>query len=225
VAVGLMLNKNASNWQAQIHAMGARTEHNILTTLNELLPALASLGDDQRMPLLELCIPSLKMLSSGQRTAFKQDLLVVIKSDNKVELWEWAMYRIFTLALEKPEPAQPRYNKPKRIAEECRLILAAMAYTVANNKQNAETAFFTAASKLGLSTQLPDKSNLRQSNLNRALDKIRLLMPLEKPAILKALCAAAEADGAIKLRDLLGDPLIEGKASWGSETEQGAQSY
>jgi Zn-dependent protease with chaperone function len=202
VALGLMFNKNALDWKAQIHAMGVRTEHNILTTLNELLPTLASLGDDQRMPLLELCIPTLKMLSPGQRTAFKQDLLAVIKSDNKVELWEWALYRIFTQALEKPQPAQPRYNKPKRIAEECRLILAAMAYTVANNKQNAETAFFTAASKLGLSTQLPDKSNLRQSNLNRALDKIRLLMPLEKPAILKALCAAAEADGAIKVREV-----------------------
>jgi Zn-dependent protease with chaperone function len=202
VALGLMFNPNASGWKDQIQALGMRTDHNILTTLNELLPQLAALGDEQRMPLLELCIPALKMLAPEQRQAFKQDLLALIKSDNKVELWEWALYRIFTLALEKPEPAQPRYNKPKRIAEECRLVLAAIAYTVASNKGNAETAFFTAASKLGLSTQLPERSLLRQSHLNRALEKIRLLMPLEKPAILKALCAAAEADGVINIREV-----------------------
>ncbi len=202
VALGLMFSPNAAAWKDQIQALGMRTDHNILTTLNELLPQLASLGDEQRMPLLELCIPALKMLAPEQRAVFKQDLLVLIKSDNKVELWEWALYRIFTQALEKPQPAQPRYNKPKRIAEECRLVLAAIAYTVASDKGNAETAFFTAASKLGLSTQLPERSLLRQSNLNRALEKIRLLMPLEKPAILKALCAAAEADGVISIREV-----------------------
>jgi Zn-dependent protease with chaperone function len=202
LALGLMLNEDVSAWKAQINAMGMQTDHNILTVLNEILPELAALADDQRMPLLELCIPALKMLPPNQCVTFKQDLLAVIKSDNKIELWEWALYRIFMQALEKPAPARPRYNKPARIAEECRLILAAVAYTGASSKESVETAFFSAASKLGLSTQLPDKSNLRQSNLNRALDKIRLLMPLEKPAVLKALCTAAEADGAIKIREV-----------------------
>lgn len=202
VALGLMLNHDATAWKAQINAIGLRTDHNILTTLNEILPELAALTEHQRMPLLELCIPALKMLSPEQRAVFKQDLLAFIKSDNKIELWEWALYRIFMQALEKPQPAQPRYNKPARIAEECRLVLAAVAYTGAGNKDSAEAAFFKAASRLGLSTQLPDKSNLRQSNLNRALEKIRLLMPLEKPAILKALCAAAETDGTIKIREV-----------------------
>lgn len=202
IALGLMLSADASAWKDQIHAMGLRTDHSTLTTLNEILPELASLGEGQRMPLLELCIPALKMLAPNRRVAFRQDLLALIKSDNKVELREWALYRIFTLALEKPQASRPRYNKPARIAEECRLILAAVAWAGAGDSEQAATAFFSAASKLGLNTQLPDKSNLRQSNLNRALGKMRLLMPLEKPAVLKALCAAAEADGAIKVREV-----------------------
>lgn len=202
VALGLMFSRDVSNWKDQIHAMGLRTDHNTLTTLNEILPELASLGDSQRMPLLELCIPALKMLTPERRAAFKQDLLALIKSDNKVELWEWALYRIFMQALEKPQSSRPRYNKPARIAEECRLLLAAVAYSGANGRKQAETAFFNAASKLGLSTQLPDKSSLRQSSLNRALEKIRLLMPLEKPAILKALCIAAQTDGTITIREV-----------------------
>ncbi|HEY3486634.1 MAG TPA: hypothetical protein VGL10_01080, partial [Gammaproteobacteria bacterium] len=202
LALGLMLSHNASDWKIQINSIGVHIDHNILTTLHELLPDLAALPDSQRVPLIELCIPTLKMLSAAEAAAFKGHLLVLIKSDKKVELWEWALYRIFTLALEKPQPARPRYNKPARLAEECRLVLAAVAYTGATNQKTAETAFFSAASRLGLSTAIPDKSNLRQSNLHRALGKIRLLMPLEKPAFLKALCAAAEADGAIKVREV-----------------------
>jgi Zn-dependent protease with chaperone function len=202
IALGLMFSRDATGWKDHIHAMGLHTDHNTLATLNEMLPELASLGDDQRMPLLELCMPALKMLAPQRRAAFKQDLLAVIKSDNKVELWEWALYRIFMQALENPRPSRPRYNKPARIAEECRLVLAAVAWTGAGSREQAASAFFNAASKLGLSTALPDKSELRQSSLNRALEKIRLLMPLEKPAVLKALCAAAEADGVIKIREV-----------------------
>jgi Zn-dependent protease with chaperone function/uncharacterized tellurite resistance protein B-like protein len=202
IALGLMLSGNASGWKIQLSALGLNMDHNILVTLNEILPELATLSDNQRMPLLELSIPALRMLSQEQRAAFKQDLLAVIKADDKVELWEWALYRIFMRALEKPQPARPRYNKPARLAEECRLLLAAVAYTGASSREQAENAFFAAASKLGLSTELPDKSSLHQSKLNLALERIRLLMPLEKPAVLKALCAAAEADGTVKIREV-----------------------
>ncbi|HEX5057334.1 MAG TPA: M48 family metallopeptidase [Gammaproteobacteria bacterium] len=202
IALGLMLSGNASDWKTQLGALGLGADHNVLVTLDEILPLLASLREDRRMPLLELCTPALRMLSQEQRAAFKQCLLSVIKADGKVELWEWALYRIFMQALEKPQPARPRYNKPARLAEECRLLLAAVAYTGAGNKQQAESAFFCAASKLGLSTELPDKTNLRQSKLNLALEKIRLLMPLEKPAVLKALCVAAEADGVVNIREV-----------------------
>jgi uncharacterized membrane protein YebE (DUF533 family) len=117
-------------------------------------------------------------------------------------LREWALHRLFILALDKPKNQTARYDNYAQIGAECRLVLAAVSYSGTTKSQAAESAFFSAASKLGLSTALPDKSQLRVQALNLALERIRQLKPLAKPAVLKAICAAAESDGVVNIREV-----------------------
>jgi hypothetical protein len=178
------------------------TANQIIETLNDLAPQLAALDTRYRLPLIELSIPALKMLIAPEREAFKRDLKKLITANNRVESWEWALYRIFTLALSKPEPSRAVYSSVRRIAEECRIVLAVVSYTDTETGESAEEAFAHAADELGLNTAPPDKNRIQGAQFDRALKKIRRLKPLKKPAFLKALCAAVEHDGVVTAREV-----------------------
>lgn len=202
VALGLILPGDTDRWDGLLEILDGTVDFKVVTTLRDLLPELASLDTRYRLPLIELCMPGLKMLDASQRREFKESLKTLIAADGKVELREWALYRLLTLSLDSPEPSGPLYGEIRQVRQACRLVLATVAYGGADTPEDAQAAYRRAASNLQLDTELPAKSELKGSALERALKQIRRLKPLKKPAFLKALCAAAEHDGMVTAEEV-----------------------
>jgi Zn-dependent protease with chaperone function len=199
LSLGLIMSRDASEWNHILSLLAENTHLAVIDTLKTLLPELATLNIKHRLPLIELCIPSLKQLSEKQKQQFILDLKTVIRADDKFELWEWVLYKIFTLSLNKPANIGMGKYTISQLAAECRLLLSIV---VGYNQGDSQTAFFDAASKLGVSTDIPDTQKLKRSIINTALEKLRQLKPLEKPLLLKSLCIAVQADGIVEAREV-----------------------
>ena len=159
-----------------------------------------------RLPLLELCLPSLKQLSKDQFQSFKANVVALMQADNRVELYEWALYRVLLHYLEPPARKLSELGSIrsiKLVGKACGLLLSAMALAgedeTPEGLQAAQQSFSAAAQALGLQRlQFVNHNEYSLKDLSRALQVLNRLQPLQKPRLLKALCTCVTHDGVIK---------------------------
>lgn len=179
---GLLLSPHcaATQWQ-QLQPLYSAEE---LQQLQPLAEQAQRLGNSLRLPLLELCLPSLKQLSQTQCEQFLQALKRMINSDTVLRLPEWLVYRSVRHHLQPPTSA-PAQLHLRQLRNECQLILSLLAHA---GGEQAEAAFNAAATALHMGQlQLQRKNQLQLDALEEALIRLNQIKPLQKPSLLKAL--------------------------------------
>lgn len=164
---------------------------------------LAELPPELRLPLIELCLPTLKTLSAGQYTTFKNLLLQFIRADGRIELSEWCLFQLVRHYLD-PEFVQITPSRPRHSSlEKVRTALAIALGTLASlGEDETNVAFERGADKLGLALVCPDRENLNVRAFSKAIEELADCYPLLKVTILKAMAAVAAHDGKICAREL-----------------------
>jgi len=202
LVLGLITSKELLKNPVQLDSATKVIEPEIKTILRKIFQPLISLDIKYRLPLIELAIPSLKSLSEAQQKKFKQDLLLIIKLDDRVESWEWALHRIITLSLKKAKIPRARYSDFSSLQHECRILLSAVIYSSNCNIEMRKAAFNVAAKDLDIDSELIGKENINVSELMSAIQKICELKPLVKPRFLKALAYAVQHDGVVEAEEV-----------------------
>lgn len=191
VVYGLLLEKDTVLRDQQLEALQASAHPATFRELLKLLDDLLDIKTSQRLPLLMLSMPALKQLSAPQYKVFKKNLAALIKADKKVSLFEWSLYRIITKTLEQKE-AEGHLH-----IESCMTALETLFYLVAlvGQNENSLIAFNKGMASLNfpLYTKLPTVAHSLPM-LDKALDQLEKLKPLEKPKLLKALIEIINAD-------------------------------
>ena len=170
----------------------------VVRTLRQLLPQVSEMETACRLPLLDLCVPALKDLAPQQYQVFKRNLIKLLRSDGRVDVWEWALYRVLMHALEGT-PDRQRLSHHKRAEEDAsRYLLAAMAHADNAEYLPAKRAFDAGLQQLGLSvTPLPAKSDILLQRLDKALAIAAAIPPLRKPVLLKAMVTTLSHDNRV----------------------------
>ena len=202
LVLALVLDKNTSDWRQQLQGAGKEMGEEVQAKIQHLLPYVANLDIKYRLPLIEMAMPALKRMEAQQRNLLLNDVLTVVKADGRVQLWEWALFRVLKLSLRDPEISRAKYDRLKPIAAECQMVLAAVIYSGNCDKEISSAAFAAAASELGLAIDLPDKIKLTGTALSAALKELKCLKPLAKPRFLKALVLAAQHDGVTEAEEI-----------------------
>jgi len=97
------------------------------------------------------------------------------------------------------EPIAARYRKVAEVGEDARAVVSLLALASA---AAPDKAFANAAAVLGLGWSAPvPPPQLTGANVSGALERLRQLAPLAKPALLAACVAAASADGSFNLAE------------------------
>lgn len=155
-----------------------------------------------RISILDLCLPALRQLSPCQFQVFKSNLASLMKADNKIDLHEWALYRIVLHYLE-PRPMSPlnfgRVRSLKGVAKAVGLVLSAVATAGADTGELRQAGFDAGKIAAGLPRLTyirPDEYQLR--DLSQALAVLNRLAPLQKPRLLKALAKTVAIDNQIR---------------------------
>jgi len=184
------------------------SEHadSVVFGLAQQLNASLVMEANYRLPLLELCLPALKQLSKDQCQAFKANVVALMQADKRVELYEWALYRVLLHYLDPPARKFSELGSIrsiKLVGKACGLLLSAMALAGEDDTpeglQAAQQSFTAAAQALGLQRlQFVSRNEYNLKDLSRVLQVLNRLRPLQKPRLLKALCACVSHDGVIK---------------------------
>ena len=181
-----------------IKKLGGNAVHILATRLADDTDALAI---QKRLPVVDLCLASLRSLSKNQYKEFINCFNELVKADKKIDLFEWIIIQVITRHL-KPhfEPTKPSpegHEKLRRLSPECSVLLSAIA-TAGNDSEVAEQAFNAGAAELkDLSLKQIESKAGDLNRLAKALNSLRRASASERKRLIDACSAAIEADGHI----------------------------
>ena len=185
----LLLDNNQAIRAKQIQALSDNAHPTTFLEMKRLYQAIKKIRRSQYLIITDLCIPALKLLSKSQSQVFRKNLATLIREDREVSLFEWCLYRITVHNIE-----QPRHGGNKHLAQcqqSIEVVLSATAQVSLD--ANLDGAFANAKSLLNMPT-LNRLGEYTYQALDRALNELETLSPLEKPRLLKALMAIINHD-------------------------------
>src|SRR5690606_9745869 len=202
VVYGLLLNKApAASREAQREQIRKAAQPAVAKLTAGMEAAVADIDAGCHLPLLELCIPALKSLSAPQYQVFRRALVALIRSDAKVDLLEWALYRIIVHSTEDKAPAG-RQRSLKSLSDECQLLISLLAHSGHDNPRQAEAAYQAGFARLDLGSRFfMNRAAIALPDLDRAIDQLQELKPLQKPLLLKALASCISHDARITITE------------------------
>jgi Zn-dependent protease with chaperone function/uncharacterized tellurite resistance protein B-like protein len=198
---GLLLDRQYDLRKQQIALLSEHLTSADLSDLMEIITTTAELDAKLRLPVVELCLASLKQLSPDQHTAFLNCLNVLISADQKVSLMEWSIYRI-VLHNTVINNKLMRNRQLSDLQPECQLLLSLLAYAGARSEQDAAASFAQAQKVLNFSnlTLLP-RNSIKLGDADKALEQLNLTKPLQKPQLLKAMSECVLHDGQLSVAE------------------------
>ncbi len=194
----LLLDKDSPDiLQKQLSLLQQKAHPIVFKFTKEFQPIIHNLDKDLFLPLVELCMSSLKAISEPQHQVFKRCLIAIIKADNKVDLFEWSIYRILIHNLE--DQLNTKNNKKmSHLKTEVQLLLSLVAHAGHENMTLATNAYESAMKQLEFDElAIIQEDTVSLPELDRALNSLAKLKPLEKPALLKAIAVCISHDEKI----------------------------
>jgi hypothetical protein len=193
----LLISKDPLIADKQRDILRAHAHPSVAKLTTQLAETMASLNETARLPILELSIPAIKALTERQYEVFKKACVLLIQADQKIELHEWAIYRIL---LHNVEPTSHRASNTKisSLRAEIELLLSALTHAGHTQNDQATKAFNCARDELPLGNlSMIRAEGIDFPTLDKAVQKLSRLKPLQKPLLLKAMASCIEHDGKV----------------------------
>ena len=171
--------------------------------LPDTYQALMDIGSDVlrlnielRLPLVELALPALKLLSVEQAQHFRLCMEQLINADGHVSLFEWALYQLLLNNLGEKNSGLA-HLKLSDLQRECQQLLSVLAAAGQDNSEEISAALNAAESELPFALSATDEVSDMQA-LSLAVERLRRLKPLQKPVFLQAMARCIEHSGHIR---------------------------
>jgi hypothetical protein len=165
------------------------------------------LSPESRLPLASMVVPTLRRLSREQFQAFAACVGELVRADNQVSLFEYALQRLLFRHLAAHHGTAPSSANPSRSAEllvgPVRHVLGVLAHVGSSQPSDAAGAFASGIRALGWPGADPSvpPRDLDLRKLDRALDQLDAAAPPLKRRILSACAACIGADGKVTLEE------------------------
>lgn len=201
IIFGLLLDRNAQIAQHQFALLSEHLPESEYQQLRPLISAASTQHAGVRLPLVELCLPALKQLSAEQHKLFQECLNVLISADKKISLMEWALYRI-VLHNNYQAPPLERNANLQHLSRECGILLSMLAHAGATTAADAQLSFARAQAELTFpNLELLPRDKTQLADLDKALDQLNRVKPLQKPQLLKAMSQCVLRDNHITIAE------------------------
>jgi hypothetical protein len=240
VVLALLVDRESEAVRAvQLRRLGTHAEPALRHEVEKALPLAQRLAPELRLPLVSMAVPALRRLSRDQFGAFAADVRAMIRADDRVSLFEYALQRLLFRHLAAQHGTAPSSANTSRSADllvgPVRHVLGVLAHVGGPGPSDAAGAFASGIRALGwpgVDPSLPPHDpDLRK--LDRALDQLDAATPPLKRWILSACAACIAADGKVTLEegellraiaDALGCPVPPLRSLAGAEAADAAGS-
>jgi len=176
----------------------------VLHQIKLLSKDLAMLRPQCRLPLLDLCVGTLRGLPTARQAKLLEAVNDLVHADETIDLFEWVtrwvLWRRLGAATQKPG-REGRGLKPTQVPSAINTALSALAYAGAKDLNGAARAHALGAQTIGLKLELlpPDQAGIPK--LEPALEALSQLGPKGKQLLIHALAKTVSADGKVTLME------------------------
>jgi len=155
------------------------------------------------LPIIDLALPTLKLLERPKQIELLKGLQAVIQSDRRVSLFEFVVFTLVRSQL-APRTDIPQRKSLEQARDDVEFILSLVANAGVQRGPNADAelaaAFHAGAKQMGLAAaKVVDRAHLRMDDAHKALLRLRELAPLPKAMLIKGLFATVTEDGTIRV--------------------------
>jgi len=204
---GLLIDGDDAMRERQRGIVATKAGPDARRILDELEPALHSLGPEHKLPLLQLAAPALRNLPPAALAPFLDTLDELVHADGRISTFEFALQKILTRTLalgEKPGTATVQIYSFNAVVDEINVVLSALAHTASNVDVDAAGAFSAGAAQLKLldgRLALLAPAACDFVRLDTALDKLATASGPIKQRLLVACAHVVGADGTILIAE------------------------
>ena len=211
IVYALLLDTDPALRNQQCATLRENAEPDVFQCLEELLPSIGNVPPETRLPLLDLSIPALRLLSKNQYIAFRANLTELINADGEVTLFEYALRRILTHRLDpvllgsQPKPKTNSYYSFRGLEKEVSCLLSLMAQHGQTDEETIACAFEKAVEKMDdpcVAFSLLPKNECSWEQLDRALLQLNASLPALKRKVLEGVLVCLMYDQKITVKEV-----------------------
>ncbi len=196
IIYALLLSEDQEEREHQLEALQQIALPDVYRVLMDYGPEIQRLEVELRLPLIELVLPALQSLSTEQAQHFRFCMERLIEADGHVSLLEWTLYQLLLNNLNEQDN-KPANLQLKDLQRECQLLLTVLAAAGQHDSEEISAALNAAETELPFAlADTDDVSDMRALSL--AVERLRRLKPMQKPALLQAMARCIEHSGQIR---------------------------
>lgn len=201
----LLMDNDESIRQQQFASLDRLITPDVVGLTRKLLPKLMDAPDAARLPLVDLALPMLRMMTGPQYATFIKAFREMVKADLRLTVFEWALSQVLVRNLRREfEPRESTvtlYNRLNKLIPEVSVLLSVMA-RVGTGMGDAEMAFRQGAAELkSVQPELLPVSECSFAALDRALSKLARTSPHSRHDLLMACAATVCSDGIVRVKE------------------------
>jgi uncharacterized tellurite resistance protein B-like protein len=202
-----LISPDAKVRAIQVSAVADAGDGAITANIDDLVKTLRELGPAARLPVLALATPALRQMDQPAREVFLIAVDKLVEADHEVTLDEFVIRTILKRQLSaNASRAEPvRYSDIKAVRADVLLLLATIARAGSSEPAAQKFAFARGAARVGITDEIPADTAgtaLAADAMSAALDRLRQLAPLKKPALVLACVDTALADNKLLVAEV-----------------------
>lgn len=176
--------------------------------MKQLFSRRDAISPEQRLPLAEMVIPTLRNLSPDQYTAFRDNVRHLVEADREIHLFEYALQKVILRHLDQyfsPSRRKPvRFRSVVPLLPEVGILLTGLAAVGHPEAADRPAAFVAGVRELLINTSshpMTCGEGCDLAAIDTALDRLAEASPEVKRVVLKACQATVTVDGVVGSRE------------------------
>lgn len=201
----LLLGRDETRRATQINELAKKIPPSVHNQLLALAPEVAVVAERTRLPLVNLALPALRQLGSGEFQHFNTTLRWLIESDDQVDLFEFVLQKIVHRQIGRQfDPGRRdviQFYTIKPLLPDCSVLLSALAQIGSAEDAQVAKAFRQGAPHLRAVDQelrLLPRDECGLAEIDTALNRLAGAVPQIKKNLLEAAVQTIGADGVIQ---------------------------
>lgn len=174
--------------------------------VNHLIASNQPISADQRLPLLEICFPTLKRRPIADIEKILKTIQLLVLVDNRIDSFEYLLSRLVERYLvESKDPSRTKLHGKKKLADNLSELSTVISIVASHGHSNDGAEGLQIAQKAyraGMAAVDVHHTNLSftdtwQKELDKALLALNNLRPADKAKVVEAIAATIVDDGEL----------------------------
>lgn len=204
----LLLSDDDAVRTKQLDELARQTGAATVERIETLLPEVKPLATRARLPLVNLALPALRLMSPQEFLQFSRALKWLVESDRQINLFEFVLLKALQRHLAPHfAPARPKaaqFYSVKALVPDVEVLLSALANAGSNDASEVARAFQIGAPYARAAEQplrLLPRQECGLDRIDTALNRLALAVPQIKKNVLDGAVHVVGADGVFQERE------------------------